>query len=155
MRCAGRKKKTYSYAHIKGQNNQPGTYEKFKCCGKQATTFFRVVYEQLAYNKNSPKMFDSFGFCDQCAKGKDVPSGYMRNGWETNVHGLRGKVGSVEPTPEFDAKDEKRQRFLAIWISSFTRVMCQKNAQALSEDDWDFILEEAKKTACVTKVFES
>jgi hypothetical protein len=155
MRCAGKKKKQVTKQGAAGSS---WTQEDWKCCGKRATHFFKVTYTKFAHERDSKsgKTDDAFGFCDKCAENKDSPNGYWKKGWyETNVHGLRGVVWSVEPIPEFDDKAEKRQRSLAIWISSFVRVMCQRNAQEITEDDWDFILDEAKKIACVTKVFDS
>ena len=88
MRCRGMKPKTAK-----------GGYEVMRNCGKQAGVFFRIKYLKL-YVDNGV-MEDVFGFCEECAKGKDVPSGYQNHGWnQRQILHLRGVVASVEQDNE-------------------------------------------------------
>lgn len=72
-------------------------------CGKQAALFFRVRYSSLLHHRENGIYEDVFGFCPECAKGKDKPEGYNNNvhrcrfSWkDMKVLHLRGEVCSVE-----------------------------------------------------------
>ncbi len=87
-------------------------YEYKRNCGKRATVFLKVQYDGVLPRWDNGITEEAFGFCSECAKGKET------GGWKVlgrDIFGLRGDVavGAVVPVVAKDADEsEKEKRFL-------------------------------------------
>lgn len=142
MRCKGMKAKVKN------------GHEMTRNCGKPAKVFFRVKYRELFGYRDNSVMEDVFGFCEECAKGKEVSSGYGSKGWRCRqVLHLRGDVASVELDDESAAKASAANVRVHDAKRAVLRMMELKGAEDIA-NDWPEIFRLAWEEFQIRAVME-
>ena len=139
MRCKGMKK-----GPVRKADGTLVASDRIKNCGKQATVFFRIRYSELRTYHDNGVYEDTLGFCEECAKGKDKPSGYTGHWNDRKVLHLRGDVACVEPGDASTVEDEIRNKRLHDGKREFLKIMSTKGNRDLM-DDWETVFDLALK----------
>jgi len=150
MRCKGMKMGPVKRKGVV----QPGS-NRSKNCGKVATVFYKVHYSELFRYADNGVNEDVLGFCEDCARGKDKPSGYLGSGknpwYERKVLHLRGEIAHVEPHDGSGIDESIRTRRLHDGKRELLRVMSTRSNADLA-DDWEEVFDLALKEFTVREV---
>ena len=124
-------------------------------CQKAAKVFFRVHYSELHVHCQNGLYEDVFGFCAECAKGKDKAEAYKGSSRTCPIgFHKRGIVSAVEPSTESECLSQREKRSMHDAKKEFLRIMSTKG-HAKFANEWPKIFELAWQEFCIKRVHES
>jgi hypothetical protein len=150
MRCKGMKT-----GPVKNKFGIVPSSSRTKNCGRPATVFFRVRYSELFRHCDNGVYEDVLGFCEECAKDKDKPSGYQGSSnsrWTgRKILHLRGEIASVEPDDGSTVADEHKIKRMHDGKRELLKIMSWKGNSDLA-DSWEDIMDLAIKEFTISRV---